>query len=118
MSTGAVPAPSSLIYRKSRESCPSAVPAVVFPGEPCDWFPKVRLKSRVVKEENMSKKRYQVKAVCPHCACGTVDDMSADELKARTIDGDNLEINCPECMEVHRANIRSACPDYADECHM
>ena len=61
---------------------------------------------------------YQVKAVCPHCSCGTVDDMSAEEIKARTIDGENLEVNCPECMEVHRANIRSACPDYADECHL
>jgi hypothetical protein len=66
----------------------------------------------------MSKRRYQVKAVCPNCACGTVSDMSAEEIKSRTIDGDNLEVNCPECMEVHKANIRSVCPEYADECHL
>jgi hypothetical protein len=77
-------------------------------------------KKRILKNrsEKMSKKRYQVKAKCPNCACGTVSDMSTEEIKARTVDGDNLEINCPECMEVHRANIRSVCPEYADECHL
>jgi hypothetical protein len=70
------------------------------------------------QEGRMGKKRYQVKGVCPHCACGTVDDMSAEEIKAKTIDGENLEINCPECMELHRANIRSVCPEYADDCHL
>ena len=70
------------------------------------------------EEEIVTKKRYEVKAVCPNCACGTISNMSAEEIKAKTIDGDNLEIHCPECMEVHQANIRSACPDYADECHL
>ncbi len=70
------------------------------------------------EEGKMSKKRYQVKAECPNCACGTVSDMSAEEIKARTIDGDNLEINCPECMEVHKANVRSVCPEYADDCRL
>ena len=70
------------------------------------------------EEEEMSKKRYQVKAVCPNCTCGSVAHLSVDEIKAKTIDGDNLEVNCPECMEVHRANIRSVCPDYADDCHL
>jgi transcription elongation factor Elf1 len=70
------------------------------------------------EEEEMTKKRYEVKVACPHCGCGTVSHLSADEIKAKTIDGENLEINCPECMEVHKANIRSACPDYADECHL
>jgi len=72
----------------------------------------------VEKEGRMSKKRYQVKGVCPHCSCGTVDDMTAEEIKARTIDGENLEINCPECMKVHQANVRSVCPEYADDCHL
>ncbi len=70
------------------------------------------------EEEDMTKKRYEVKGACPHCGCGTVSHLSADEIKAKTIDGENLEINCPECMEVHKANIRSACPEYADECHL
>ena len=68
--------------------------------------------------EEMSKKRYEVKGACPHCGCGTVSHLSGAEIKERTIDGDNLEINCPECMEVHKANIRSVCPEYADECHL
>ena len=66
----------------------------------------------------MSKRRYEVRGACPHCASGTVSDRSAEELKARTVDGDNLEINCPECMEVHRANITSVCPEYAEGCHL
>jgi hypothetical protein len=70
------------------------------------------------EEEEMSKKRYEVKGACPHCGCGTVSHLSAAEIKERTIDGDNLEINCPECMEVHKANIRTVCPEYADECHL
>lgn len=68
--------------------------------------------------DKMSKKRYRVKGACPHCGCGMVSHLSADEIKAKTIDGANLEVNCPECMEVHKANIRSVCPEYADECHL
>jgi hypothetical protein len=69
-------------------------------------------------EGEMSKKRYQVRAVCPNCACGTVSDLTAEEIKARTIDGENLELNCPECMEVHRANVRTVCPEYAEDCRL
>ena len=47
------------------------------------------------EEEEMSKKRYQVKAVCPNCACGSVSDMSMEEIKAKTIDGENLEDQLP-----------------------
>jgi RNase P subunit RPR2 len=71
------------------------------------------------KDRAMAKqKRYEVRATCPNCACGTISDMSAEEIRAKTIDGDKLEINCPECMELHRANIKSACPDYAEDCHL
>jgi hypothetical protein len=83
--------------------------------------PRGRARSAILQnnwEEEMTKKRYEVKGACPHCGCGTVSHLSADEIKAKTIDGDNLEVNCPECMEVHRANIRSVCPEYADECHL
>jgi phage FluMu protein Com len=41
-----------------------------------------------------------------------------DEIKAKVIDGENLEVNCPECMEVYRANIKQACPDYAEDCKL
>jgi rRNA maturation protein Nop10 len=68
--------------------------------------------------DKMSKKRYRVKGACPHCGCGTVSHLSAGEIKVKTIDGYNLEVNCPECMEAHKASIRSVCPEYADECHL
>ena len=66
----------------------------------------------------MAKKRYEVKGVCPNCACGTVADLTLDEIKAKVIDGENLEINCPECMEVYRANIKQTCPEYAKDCKL
>jgi redox-regulated HSP33 family molecular chaperone len=52
----------------------------------------------------MAKKRYEVKGVCPNCACGTPAHLTLEEIKAKVIDGENLEVNCPECMEVYRAN--------------
>jgi hypothetical protein len=64
------------------------------------------------------KKRYEVKAICPNCACGTPSHLTIDEIKAKVIDGENLEVNCPECMEVYRANIKQACPDYAKDCKL
>ncbi|MBW1981359.1 MAG: hypothetical protein JRJ12_09050 [Deltaproteobacteria bacterium] len=66
----------------------------------------------------MAKKRYEVKGVCPNCACGTVSHLSEEEIKAKTIDAENLELTCPECMKVHRAQIKSVCPEYAKECHL
>lgn len=66
----------------------------------------------------MAKKRYEVKGVCPNCACGTPNHLSAEEIKAKVIDGENIEINCPECMEVYRANLKSACPEYAEDCRL
>jgi hypothetical protein len=40
-----------------------------------------------------------------------MSDLSAEEIRAKTIGGESLEINCPESMELHRANIRSSCPE-------
>ena len=64
------------------------------------------------------KKRYEVRGTCPACACGSIDHLSAEEIESKTIDSENIELSCPECGEVHRAQIKSACPDYAKECQL
>jgi len=64
------------------------------------------------------KKRYEVRGECPNCACGTVSHLTAEEIQAKTIGTGEMELKCPECMEVHRSQIRSACPEYADECRL
>ena len=40
------------------------------------------------------------------------------EIKAKVIDGENLEVNFPECMEVYRANLKQARPEYPAECKL
>jgi transcription elongation factor Elf1 len=63
------------------------------------------------KETMMNeKKRYEVKGKCPQCA--------VEEIDAKTIDKENIELSCPECGQVHREQVKAACPEYAKECHL
>ena len=50
--------------------------------------------------------RMQVRAENPSGACGNVDHMTIDELKARAV-GDNFDGSCPACGMFHltRADI-------------
>lgn len=50
--------------------------------------------------------RLQVRAENPSGACGNVDHMTIDELKARAV-GDNFDGSCPACGMFHltRADI-------------
>ena len=57
--------------------------------------------------ENKEKTgRMQVRAENPSGACGNVDHMTIDELKARAV-GDNFDGSCPACGMFHltRADI-------------
>lgn len=57
--------------------------------------------------ENKEKSgRKQVRAENPSGACGNVDHMTIDELKARAV-GDNFDGSCPACGMFHltRADI-------------
>lgn len=57
--------------------------------------------------ENVAKQgRTQVRAENPSGACGNVDHMTIDELKARAV-GDNFDGSCPACGMFHltRADI-------------
>ena len=53
------------------------------------------------------KKRYEVKGRCPQCACGSIYHLTVEEIEAKTIDKENMELTCPECGGVHREQIKS-----------
>ena len=73
-----------------------------------------------VREESIMPegKRYEVRGTCPQCACGSIYHLTAEEIQSKTIDKENMEITCPECNEVHREQIKSACPEFAKECRL
>jgi uncharacterized Zn finger protein len=68
--------------------------------------------------EMNEKKRYEVKGKCPQCACGSIYHLSFEEIEAKTIDKENIELSCPECGQVHREQVKAACPEFAKECHL
>ena len=71
------------------------------------------------KETMMNeKKRYEVKGKCPQCACGSIYHLTVEEIDAKTIDKENIELSCPECGQVHREQVKAACPEYAKEGHL
>lgn len=57
-------------------------------------------------ERTRKSTRSQVRAENPSGACGNVDHMTIDELKARAV-GDNFDGSCPACGMFHltRADI-------------
>jgi hypothetical protein len=63
--------------------------------------------SIIVQETNMpNTRRVQVRAENPSGACGKLDHMTIDELKARAV-GDDFDGSCPACGKFHltRAEI-------------
>jgi len=68
-------------------------------GSPNDWRRKM---TQSVRKSG----RVQVRAENPSGACGHVDHMTIDELKARAV-GDNFDGSCPACGMFHltRADI-------------
>lgn len=58
-------------------------------------------------EKKTRPPRSQVRAENPSGACGNIDHMTIDELKARAV-GDNFDGSCPSCGMFHltRADIK------------
>jgi len=54
----------------------------------------------------MSKKRFEVRAECPACACGTVSHLDPEKLREKFI-GDEKEIDvlCPMCATKHKGTV-------------
>ena len=54
----------------------------------------------------MSEKKYQVRAECPACACGTVSHLSPETMREKFI-GDEKEVDvlCPLCGTEHKGEL-------------
>ena len=66
----------------------------------------------------MEKKRYQIKSNCPQCGCSHLAQMSADELKAKYPDLDNVELECGECTLQYETKMADTCPEWDAECKL
>ncbi len=54
----------------------------------------------------MSKRKFMVRAECPACACGSIDHLTPEELRAKFIgDEKDIEVTCPRCGEKHKAEV-------------
>jgi hypothetical protein len=60
------------------------------------------------RREKMSKRRFEVKAECPQCACGDVSFLGPEKLREKFI-GDEKEIDilCPFCGTKHKGKLEA-----------
>jgi len=66
----------------------------------------------------MSTKRYKIETACPQCGCSAVSHLSAEEIKGRFGDVPNVEMECSECMIKYKSEMKTACPEWDEECRM
>ena len=56
----------------------------------------------------MSKRRYEVKAECPQCACGDVSFLGPEKLREKFIGDENeIDILCPFCGTKHKGKLQT-----------
>lgn len=67
-------------------------------------------------EDKPKAERTQVRAENPSGACGNIDHMTIDELRARAV-GDNFDGSCPACGMFHltRAEIEAVVAEKISE---
>jgi Zn ribbon nucleic-acid-binding protein len=52
------------------------------------------------------RKRFEVRAECPQCACGDVSDLGPEKLREKFIgDEAEIEITCPDCGAKHTGKV-------------
>ena len=52
------------------------------------------------------KKRFEVRAECPACACGDTSSLSPEQLREKFIgDEKEIEITCPNCGAKHKGEV-------------
>lgn len=55
----------------------------------------------------MSRKRYEVKAECPACACGDVSFLGPEKLREKFIGNEKeIDIVCPFCGTKHKGELK------------
>ncbi len=54
----------------------------------------------------MSKRKYQVRAECPACACGDITFLGPEKLREKFIgDEKEIDITCPMCGTKHKGTV-------------
>ena len=66
----------------------------------------------------MEKKRYKIKSACPQCGCSYLTTLSAEEIKAKYPDVENVDLECGECMLQFETKMADACPEWDNECKL
>jgi len=66
----------------------------------------------------VEKKRYKIKSACPQCGCSYLTTLSAEEIKAKYPDVENVDLDCGECMLQFETKMADACPEWDDECKL
>jgi hypothetical protein len=57
----------------------------------------------------MSKKKYQVRAECPACACGDITFLGPEKLREKFIgDEKEIDVTCPMCGTKHKGKVEEA----------
>ena len=66
----------------------------------------------------MGDKRYKIKSGCPQCGCSFLSVLSKEEIKEKYGDSPNVELECGECMLKYEEEMKTACPEWDEECRM
>ena len=66
----------------------------------------------------MQKKKYTIQTSCPQCGCSAVSHLTPEEIKERFGDVPNVEMECHECMVKYSTDMKTACPEWDQECRM
>ena len=66
----------------------------------------------------MSPKKYKFQTSCPQCGCSAVSHLSAEEIKERFGDVPNVDMECGECMLKYQTEVKTACPEWDEECKL
>ncbi len=64
----------------------------------------------------MSNKKYTIKSSCPQCGCTLLTVLTPEEMKAKYGDLPNMDLECHECMLKYSADVKTACPEWDQEC--
>ena len=61
---------------------------------------------------------FHIKTACPQCGCTELTVLSPEEIKEKYGDVANFDMECGECMEKYMAEMKSACPEWDQDCKM
>lgn len=66
----------------------------------------------------MARKKYKIKSACPQCGCSYLKVLTPEEIKEKFGDVPNVELECHECLMSFEEEMKTACPEWDEECRM